>query len=525
MNWPTSARRLASASVFSTALLLVATGCEVDNASDLGVELPGTTATSTEYRDFPVTASTVLQDSISTLKANSYLIGRVRDNALGTTTAKGYFNLKISPSAADTLPANVKGTTPNPQLDSVVLVMPFAAVYGSAASPLRVDVYPLTARLDDQAVYNSASTAAADVAGVLGAGVGARLNGTRTLRQRNDPTSSTDTTTFKLSEPNRTVRLKLNATNGLLTNVFGLLKSTTFSQSQLDATWKGLAIQPTSNFNSAVVNFSAGSVSSAVFYYHYNKKVGTGILKGTYSIPFGTLAPTVYGTKTNAPRYFTSIVTEVAAPFNQLQGASNSARSIPSSATGDVAYMQAGTGFVTKLEIPGLVELKQQAQPQAAGSSPSIAINRAELQIPIQASSNLLFAAPSNGYLYEANTINEPLKRILFNSRVESIVLRDGVSQLGIGLTSIEDTPPQQNSGYYQNAATATRLALSDVNQYYGLLMTGYTQAYVYDKLSGPTPAAFLFSPTLRNSGALGLERAALDGKNIRLRVYYSKLR
>ncbi|WP_084708754.1 DUF4270 family protein [Hymenobacter norwichensis] len=524
MNWPTSARRLASASLLST-VLLVATSCDVDDASDLGVELPGTTATSTEYRDFPVTASTVLQDSISTLKASSYLVGRVRDNALGTTTAKGYFNLKISPSAADTLPANVKGTTPNPQLDSVVLVMPFAAVYGSAASPLRVDVYPLTTRLDDQAVYNSASTAATDVAGVLGAGLTARLNGTRTVRQRNDPTSSTDTTTFKRSEPNRTVRLKLNASNSLLTTMFGLLKATTFSQSQLDATWKGLVIQPTSSFNGAVVNFSANSVSSAVFYYHYNKKVGTGTLKGTYSIPFGTLAQTVYGPNpVNAPRYFTSIVTEAAAPFNQLQGASNSARSIPSSATGDVAYMQAGTGFVTKLEIPGLAELKQQAQPQAAGGSPSIAINRAELQIPVQASSNLLFATPGNGYLYEANASNEPLKRVLFNSRVESIILKDGVSQLGVGLTSIEDDL-QRGTGYYQNAANATRLALSDVNQYYGLLMTGYTQAYVYDKLSGPTPAAFLFSPTLRNSGALGLERAALDGKNIRLRVYYSKLR
>ncbi|MBO0359766.1 DUF4270 family protein [Hymenobacter sp. BT186] len=522
MNWPTSARRLASASVLSTALLFTATSCE--EASDLGVELPGTNATSTEYRDFPVTASTVLQDSINTLKANSYLIGRVRDNALGTTTAKGYFNLKISPSASDTLPANVLGTNPNAQLDSVVLVMPFApaAIYGSAASPLRVDVYPLTAPLDEQGVYNSASTAAADMAGALGTGVAARLNGTRTVRQRNDPSSSTDTSTFKLSEPNRTVRLKLNASNSLLTNVFGLLKNTSFSQSQLDAAWKGLMIQPTSNFNSAVVGFaSIGSVSSAVFYYHYNKKVGTGTLKGTYSIPFGTQA--AYATKANAPRYFTSIVTEPAAPFNQLQGASNSARSVPSSASGDIAYMQAGSGFVAKLEIPGLAELKQLAQPQATGGSPSIAINRAELQVQVQPSSNLLFALPANGYLYEVNANNEPLRRVFLNSRVERVILRDGLNQLGIGLTSIENNA--QNLGYYQNAAAATPLAVSDVNRYYGLLMTSYVQAYVYDKLSGTTPAAFLFSPILRNSNALGLERAALDGKNIRLRVYYSKLR
>lgn len=524
MNWPTSARRFASASLFSVSLLVAATGCE--DASDLGVELPGTAAASTEYRDFPITASTVLQDSLETLKANSYLVGRVRDNALGTTTARGYFNLKLSPGLNDTLPASVTGTAPNPQLDSVVLIMPFDAVYGSAASPLQVNVYPLAAPLDEQGLYNSTSSAAVDAANPLGVGLRARLNGTRRIKQRNSPSSATDTTTFKVTVPDKTVRLKLNNGNSTIPRtVFELLKNTAFSQSQLDAVWRGVAIQPVDGFTSAVVGFpTTTSITRAVFYYHYTNKLGTGTLQGLYSIPFGTQG--AYNSKVNSPRYFTNITTDLAAPFNRLRGPSGSSQSVAASESGNVVYMQAGSGFGTKLEIPGLAELKQLAQPQANGN-PAIAINRAELLLPIQPYSSLLFAVPANAYLYEVNSANEPLKRVLLNSRVERLVLRDGVNQLAPPVASIENNVNSSGTpiGYYQQAATATVASLSDVNRTYGMLMTSYVQAYVYDKLGGTTPAGFIFSPVLRSSGGLGLDRAALDANNIKLRVYYSKLR
>jgi hypothetical protein len=184
--------------------------------------------------------------------------------------------------------------------------------------------------------------------------------------------------------------------------------------------------------------------------------------------------------------------------------------------------MQGGNGFGARLEIPGLNELRSLAQPQAAGSS-AIAINRAELLIPVKPFSNLLFPQPGNGYLYEVNANNQSLTRRLLNNRVERIVLRDGVDQLGTGLSSIGDV--QQGSGYYQNAAAARFYSLSDANQYYSLVLTGYVQSYVYDRLSGAAPAAFILSPSLRTSLGLDLNRAVLDGTGIKLRVYYSQLR
>ncbi|UOQ66340.1 DUF4270 family protein [Hymenobacter volaticus] len=526
MNWPISARRFASASLFST-LLFAATGCE--DASDLGVELPGTGSSSTEYQDFLVNASTVLQDSVETLKTNSYLIGRVRDNALGTTTANGYFNLKLSTLPGDTLPSLVAGTAPNPQLDSVVLVMPFESVYGSATTPLRVNVYPLVNPLDDQGIYNSNSSVAVDVTNALGTGLSARLNGSRKFNQRNDPSSTTDTSTFKVTVPDKTVRLKLNSpASSTAATVFSRLLDKSFNQSSLDAIWKGLAIQPVSDFTSAVVGFSTNgtstsSVSRTVFYYHYANKKANGTLRGSYSIPFGNRSAG-FGSTLSAPRYFTEIKTDLLAPFNRLQGAGGSALAIPSGETGDVVYTQLGNGIGTKLEIPGLQSLKDQAQAQA-GNNPSIAINRAELLIPVQPYTNLLFASPNSNYLYEVNQFNQPLKRVLLNSRVERLVLSDAVNQLSPTVASIGnsfsgDTP----TGYYQQAARASLFSVSDVNRYYDMVLTGYVQSYVYNKLSGAAPAAFILSPQLRQSGALGLERAVLDGKNIKLRVYYSKL-
>ena len=488
--------------------------------------MPGTGTASTEYRDFPVTASTILQDSIETLKTNSYLIGRVRDNALGTTTANGYFNLKLSTLPGDTLPSGVSGTAPNPQLDSVVLVMPFESVYGSATNPLRVNVYPLVSALDDQGIYNSNSSAAVDAANPLGTGLSARLNGSRKFNQRNDATSTTDTTTFKVTVPDKTVRLKLNSGGSSLpATVFARLadKNVAFTQAGLNAVLKGIAVQPASDFTSAVVGFSttsvaASSVSRITFYYHYTNKKANGTLRGSYGIPFGNQPG--FGSAINAPRYFTEIKTDLLAPFNRLQGTTGASASVPASETGDVVYTQLGNGIATKLEIPGLQELKNEAQ---GGSNPAIAINRAELLIPVQPYTNLLFASPSSTYLYEVNAFNQPLKRVLLNNRVERLVLRDGTSQLAPAVTSIENT--SEGNGYYQQAAPASLFSVSDVNRSYGMVLTGYVQSYVYDKLGGVAPAAFILSPQVRQSRALGLERAVLDGKNIKLRVYYSKLR
>ncbi|QNH62250.1 DUF4270 family protein [Hymenobacter sediminicola] len=523
MNWPISACRLSSVSLLSATLLFTAAGCE--DANDLGVELPGTAAANTEYRDFPVAASTVLRDSFETQKATRILVGRVRDNVLGTTTATAFLNLKIAQSvvAADTLPSAVTkltGVDPNPQLDSLVVEAAFDAVYGSATTPLRLNVYQLAQPLDDRQTYNSASSVA--LGSELGLNVSTRLNATAKRRERTNSSSSTDTTTIVVTVPNNTVRLKLHGGGRnlpLATDVFSLLKGTSFTQAGLTAVWKGMALQPAADFNTAVVGLLPSSAARAVFYYHYTNKKNTGTLKGRYSIAFGLGS---FQSRENAPRYFTQIVNELpsGSPLSRLAGPSGAAQSVAAAETDGKVYMQGGNGFGAKLEIPGLNELKQLAQP-TNGGSPAIAINRAELLIPVSPFANLLFPQVTSAYLYEVNTANQSLQRTLLNNRVERLILREGVNPTGAGLSSIVDD--QYGTGYYQNAASAT---LNDpLNTFYTMSITSYVQAYVYDKLGGPTPAAFVLSPFLRNSYGLDLNRAVLDGSNIKLRVYYSKLR
>lgn len=510
MNWPISARRLAPVSFLSAALLLAATGCE--KANDLGVELPGTSAINTEYRDFPVVASTVLQDSAETLKASQYLVGRVRDNVLGTTTTKAFLNLRLNPLAGDTLPATF--STRNVKLDSLVLLMPFAqsSIYGSAATPLKVDAYQLASQLDERAVYNAASPVPA-LGPSMGTGLVARLNGTRKLRQRTNSNSTTDTTTTVVNVPDYTLRLKLHGgtrTLPLATTVFNTLTNASFDQAALDNVWKGIALEPSADHTTSVVGFgsSQNSFSRAIFYYHYDNKRNTGTLRGTYSVRFGA------GTTTDAPRYFTKISTELpsAQPFTRLN---DSRQSVPAADADGNVYMQAGTGFVTKLEIPGLNELRTLANPQSSGGA-ALAINRAELIVPVKPFSNLLFAAPSKAYLLEANANNQVMYRLVGITKVERLVLSSGAEQQGVGAPSAD--------AYYGAAAEAVLYPLSDTNRYYSMVLTGYVQAYAYDKLGG-TPAALLLTPTLRTTPSLSLERAVLDGNNIKLRVYYSKLR
>ena len=125
MNWLTS--RCAPL-VALTALALA--GC--DKGTDLNVDLPDTTAISTEYKDLDVTVATVRLVPLQTLKDDHFLVGRLADNVAGTTEARAYFNVVNGPDIpfggiTDSLPSKLI----RPVLDSVVLVMGFDRVYGS----------------------------------------------------------------------------------------------------------------------------------------------------------------------------------------------------------------------------------------------------------------------------------------------------------------------------------------------------------------------------------------------------------
>lgn len=490
MNWPASAFRLTAGLCFSAALLFTS-GC--DDPNDIQVNLPDTAAITTDYEEFKAPVATILQDSLETLKADHFLVGRLSDPVLGTTMARSFLNLQVN-MPADSLPAKFPGAV----LDSTVMLMSFDRVYGNATQPVRFNVSTLEQRLDDRASYNANTSVAVGPAIVTN--LVSPLPPARRARQRVTPGSATDTTTRVVEIP-RTVRLKLSQpgqTPELLGGIFSALQNQSFNQAVLDNRLKGVAVAPTDDFSGAVIGFNRSNDLRVVFFYH---DAATPAKRRSYSIYFGSPprgsgeAPT--SINLNAPRYFTQITTNLSGT-GPLARLTDSRAAVSSAELSGAAYVQEGSGFGVRLDIPaGLKALKDRKD---------VAINRAELIIPVKSFTDTL-SQPRRLYLYEANANNQVLQSLTNNFRTDRVVLGDNV-----------------NEGRRLEAA-AQFYNLGGNNRYYSVLITNYIQNYIYTQTDATRPATLLLSPTLRTLPTLTLNKAVLDADNITLRVYYSKLR
>lgn len=497
MNWPTKALRRWSACLLSAPALLMAAGCEDPN--NISVELPGSATTTTEYRDLPVLASTVRQDSLPTLNASQLLLGRVRDNSTGiVTTARAYTNLQVT---TDPLPATFAGA----QLDSVALIMAYDRVYGVAAQPGRFDVLPLRQKLDERVAYNS--TTSAGVGTALLRNVSVSYSPARQERQPGLPASTTDTTTTVATIP-QALHFPVAKSAAFSTGLFALLQKTDFNQQQLDAYLPGLAVFPTADYTGAVASINPSYTVLAVYYHDPARPT----IRRVYRIVSNV---------NNDARYFSQITPDFSAA-GSLAAVTDKQQAVPAAATNGVTYIQDGIGLATKLVIPGLEELRKQS---------GVSINRAELLLPVKPFANSIFpypgyqslndatksAATNKTYLYEANNDN--------NHVLQRTLVLDPVAPIN---RLVQADQSSQQSQSVSSQAEGTLYSVDASTFYYSILMTGYTQAYLLNQLDGELPSAFLFSPTLSLPKAyqptlnVSLNRAVLDANNIKLRVYYS---
>lgn len=485
MIWPASAFRLTAVSgLFAT--LLLTSSC--DDPNDIRVELPGTAPITTDYEEFKAPVATILQDSLETLKADNFLVGQIRDQALGTTTARAFLNLQVS-MPSDSLPAKFTGTV----LDSTVMVMSFDKLYGDTTQLVRFNVLELQQKLDDRATYNANSSVATRQP--IGTNLVSSTRRTRRQRQRVAPTSTTDTTTKVVDVRDRAVRFTLSRpgqTPDLLGGIFSALQTEGFTQAQLDARWKGIAVTPADGFTGTVVGFNRSNRLRVTFYYH---DATTPSQRRVYSIYFGSpprRSATEAPINLNAPRYFTQITTDLSAT-GSLARLTDPQAAVSSTEINGSAYVQEGTGFGARLGIPaGLKALKDRKD---------IAINRAELIVPVKSFTDTL-SLPRRLYLYEANANNQVLQSLANNFRTDRVVVGDNATE-----------------------ATARFYDLGSNNRYYSVLITKYVQNYIYAQTDATRPEALILSPTLRTLPTLTLNQAVLDADNITLRVYYSKLR
>ena len=261
MNWLTSR----CAPLVAVAALALA-GC--DKGTDLNVDLPDTTSVNTEYKDLDVDVATVKFAPVQSLKTDHYLVGRLTDNVAGTTEASAYFNV-LSAGISDSLP----GKLTNPHLDSVVMVMGFDRVYGSATTPAKFDVYKLNAPLDERQVYDSNTPTTLTSANLLGQDITSSLN--RTQQVTTPATTTVPAYTSTVADPS--VRLLIQRTAfaavpptgtnpgrpaipaagspagiAFANALFGQMAATpNFDQPQLDALLKGVAVAPSQSHSSS----------------------------------------------------------------------------------------------------------------------------------------------------------------------------------------------------------------------------------------------------------------------------------
>ncbi|KUG06007.1 hypothetical protein ASU33_01130 [Solirubrum puertoriconensis] len=468
--------------------------CEDPN--ELGLDLPGSASIDSKYEDFPVTVSTIRQDSVPTLRRTRFLVGRLTDaNTRGTLEARAFSEVQPSIDAtAYPLPSKFSGQ--NPQLDSIVLLAGFDRVYGSATQPVRLSLYDLQKPLDERTSYNSTNNLPLDQPIVENALV--PLN--RIIRNKANTADS-------LQLPLR-ILISGSQPTPFATTLFNLMKATTtetLSQQDLQKVWRGLAIVPGAGTNGTVIGFDRSVGSQILVYYRVNTASGTPateqkVYRFNYANTTGSVAD---------PRFFTNIqynLSSAGAPFGTLSG--NTAAEVPASSSDNTTYAQDGTGLATKLAIPGLEQLRTLQQRE------NIIINRAELIVPSKSGSNIVYPAPTTLYIYEANTRNQVLKATSNLTESLRFVLGENVNSQGQRLEA---------QLIRQSSTTGT-------NSTYTALLTTYVQTYVTNQLTAPYPAAFIVSPTLRRelrsgetSLPLSLDRAAIDASNVRLRVYYSK--
>ncbi|WP_426489839.1 DUF4270 family protein [Hymenobacter sp. 102] len=478
-------------------LLALATGCE--EANDLGLELPGTSPISATYLDLPVTSSTVRQQPVETVRANQILVGRLRDSFVGTTTASGFSNITVVASG-DTIPATFSAH----RLDSTVISLPFSTVYGSATQPLRLDLKTLQQPLDERVTYNSASSVA--TGNSLLTNFEAPLNKTRLLKQRVGSGNGADTTTTVVTTttPDQVVRIRMQrypSTASLATAVFAELKNGTPTQSKLNALWAGISLQPSAGHEANIAAFSANAAAAITFYYTATSAKGA-VRSHFYRLPLA------FGLSSVPGKYFTQLTTDLAgSPLAALTSAQSA---IPAASTSGLTYVQEGTGLGTRIEFQGLDDLR---------NNTSLVINRAELIFPVKQYSNGLFPYPNNLYLYEVNSANEVLTRTVGGTTYERLVPGEGVNPVTKTelLTPVSVGPGTQATVYIPAGQSPV--------QYYTVAITEYLQAYLQNRLNGELPTGLILSPILRSDFNLRLNRAQLDANNIKLRVYYSKLR
>jgi hypothetical protein len=282
-----------------------------------------------------VNSSTVLMDSIQTQANTTFLVGSFFHPTLGTFESTAYTQI----ANADSLFA--KNTS---ILDSVKMHLVYKNFQGDTNQVHTLNVYKLKDSLSLSKDYFTNSSLP-----YQSSTVGSVTFRPRPIRSRaaNGDSLKLDTLHFHMSKA---------LGNELIAKYSD--KSLAGGGSAFRASFPGLVFKSSTASKSALIGFSPAYSRMTLHWHNPNDT-----------------------TKYTLNYYFSlssAMMTEVQARFNQynidrsgpLAALTKSGNSVPASTTGNVTYVQSGSGLVTKIDFPTLLKLK---------GNRNIAVNKAEL--------------------------------------------------------------------------------------------------------------------------------------------------
>jgi hypothetical protein len=456
MNLPVSRTLLSFAFAFSL--------FSCDDPSDIGLELQGSVnQIGTSFRDdFQINASTVLlKDSLVSFAARPVLAGRVNDGPFGTITTRAFAEVSLP---LNNLNFSATPDAPAPVADSIVLSLGYNYYFGDTTLTTGLSVYELDEAFFDKTTYFTTSTLRTKPTALGSVSFRPRPTPFRPAGAAATVARSTPTIKIRLSQELAT-RILAESGKPPLAN----------QENFVAQVLKGISIEPSPNAPAgAVLGFNLQSDSSYI-----NLRYTSDGTKRSVKFRFFDMEPR-----------FNQITADfTGTPLANLR---NSGDIVPSTQTDNVAYIQSGTGLRTKITFPDLASLRNEGG--------TLAINRAELVVPLQIDLFDQSRVPPLVYLYETNETN----RIL--------TFNDGVTPRRV----------QRDGGQYLfGGGQPAELEYDSEKRHYVVNMTSYVQAMLY----GTKPNNGLLIGSGANSNLIN--RAVIPAsatERIRLRVYYTRV-
>ncbi|MGX5858022.1 DUF4270 family protein [Dyadobacter jiangsuensis] len=358
--------------------------------------------------------STIGTDSLMTGAASRMLLGNYKDPYFGKVRTMGFFQPTLASSASVVQEA---------EYDSLILSLRYdnSYSYGDTTKPMNLTVHRLlTDILDKSAYWNHNSTAY-------------------------DPTPIGKVTI--VPRPTTTSLLKIRLSDVLGKQIFEMAKN---NQLTSNADWinlvKGLVVVPAATDNGPVVGFKWGPpvADTTSVQLHYHTPLASEFKKD-------------------------STVFRVTASYNQTLGdhagtqlaklPENTRVSLPSSQSGNQAFMQAGAGVMLRVDLPYLSNFK---------FAQYTAINKAYLRVkPLKASISNAFRVPPVLYLYRVDKNNQ------FYTDANGAPLAVTLLGTGGGVSSVYFNDLIKNERYYRFdiSSFATEIMVSESNDVGGFVI------------------------------------------------------